>query len=257
MSSAETPRVHELAGGVWQFVGAQRSAHSYLFKGRRRIALVDSGLPTTTAYLEACLATLGLAPRHVDLLVLTHEHIDHAGGAPFFAAQCLVAAHAQAANKLALADDFSLMTKAFAEAARPFQVDLCCAEGTAVELGGLTLEVVHTPGHCSGSVCLYVPQRRVLVAGDTIMAGGVVGGVLLSGNTSDYIGSLERLQRLRIDALLPGHGRVSQDAQADLEAGRARLAAMLEDSHTLFAALRETDRGFGEVMRSLRDLNQL
>ena len=257
MNNAETARVHELGPGVWQFVGARRSAHSYLFKGRRRIALVDSGLPTTTGYLEACLATLGLAPRDLDWLVLTHEHIDHAGGAAFFARQCLVAAHAQAANKLALADDFSLMTKAFAEASRPFQADLCCAEGTAIELGGLTLEVLHTPGHCSGSVCLYVPQQRLLVAGDTIMAQGVVGGVLMSGNTSDYISSLERLQRLRIDALLPGHGRVSHDAQADLEAGLARLRAMLEDSHTLFAALRETDQGFDELMRSLRDLNQL
>ena len=85
MSAAETPRVSELAPGIWQFAGVRRSAHAYLLRGRHRTALVDSGLPTTTAYLEACLATIGLAAADPDLLVLTHEHIDHAGGAPFFA----------------------------------------------------------------------------------------------------------------------------------------------------------------------------
>ena len=169
MNNAETARVHELGPGVWQFVGARRSAHSYLFKGRRRIALVDSGLPTTTGYLEACLATLGLAPRDLDWLVLTHEHIDHAGGAAFFARQCLVAAHAQAANKLALADDFSLMTKAFAEAARPFQADLCCAEGTAIELGGLTPTSRGVRVKYSGSKCTVIdgpfPESKELIAG--------------------------------------------------------------------------------------------
>lgn len=257
MTADDTPRVNELAPGVWQFVGVRRSAHTYLLKGRRRLALVDSGLPTTTGYLEACLASLGFTPRDLDLLLLTHEHIDHAGGAPFFATHCIVAAHAQAANKLVLADEFSLMNKAFAQVARPFEVDLCYAEGTVIDLGDLALEVVHTPGHCSGSVCLYVPQRRMLLSGDTIMAQGVVGGVLMSGNTSDYINSLHRLKRLRIDWLLPGHGRISQDVEADLQGGLARLHGMIEDSHTLFTALRGTDQGFDEVMRSLRDLNAL
>ncbi|MEO6409543.1 MAG: MBL fold metallo-hydrolase [Burkholderiaceae bacterium] len=257
MTSPEVPRVNELAPGVWQFVGARRSAHTYLLKGTRRVALVDSGLPTTTGYLDACLAEIGLRPADLDLLLLTHEHIDHAGGAAHYAPHCIVAAHPHAANKLHLADEFSLMNKAFSEPVSPFEVDLQYDEGTVVDLGGVTLEVIHTPGHCSGSVCLYVPQRRMLVSGDTIMAHGIVGGVLMSGNTSDYISSLQRLQRLRIDGLLPGHGRISSEADADLLGGLARLRGMIDDSHTLFTAMRETGRGFDDVMRSLRDLNVL
>jgi hypothetical protein len=57
--------------------------------------------------------------------------------------------------------------------------------------------------------------------------------------------------------LLPGHGRVSREPAADIEIGLARLRGMLEDSHALFAAMRETDRGFDEMMHALRDLNVL
>ena len=89
------------------------------------------------------------------------------------------------------------------------------------------------------------------------MAKGVLGGVLLSGNVSDYMSSLHKLQRLRVDVLLPGHGKLSKEPQADIEVGISRLRGMLEDSHALFTAMRGTDLGFDDISRSLRDLNTL
>jgi hydroxyacylglutathione hydrolase len=255
--STPPPQVRPVADGVHWIVGSGRAAHSYLLRGSRRTVLVDTGLPTTTAYLAAALATLGLAPEDLDLVLLTHEHIDHSGGAGFFGSHCVVGAHPHAANKLQMADDFSMMSKVFAETARAFSPDLLLVEGCGIDLGGLHLDVVHTPGHCSGSICLYESTHRLLISADTIMARGVLGGVVLSGNTSDYISSLQKLQRLRLDKLLPGHGKVSQEPYADLDAGLARLHGMLEDSHALFTAMRDTDQGFDEIARSLRDLNTL
>ena len=249
--------VREVAPGVHWFFGSGRAAHSYLLRGSRRVVLVDTGLPTTTAYLEACLATLGLKPQDLDLVLLTHEHIDHSGGATFFGRHCIVGAHPQAANKLEMGDDFSMMSNAFAETATAYAPDLMLVEGSGVDLGGLHLDVVHTPGHCSGSVCLYESRNRLLISADTIMARGVLGGVLLSGNVSDYMSSLHKLQRLRVDVLLPGHGKLSKEPQADLEVGISRLRGMLEDSHALFTAMRGTDLGFDDISRSLRDLNTL
>lgn len=245
----------ELAPGIWQFVGQRRCAHAYLLRGTRRTALVDTGLPGTLDHLDACLAQAGVRRDQIDLVLLTHEHVDHSGGAAAFAGRTLVAAHPQAANKLRTADEFALMSRAFAEHAVPFEVDLMLVEGSAIDLGGIALTVLHTPGHCSGSICLYERSRRWLFSADTIMAKGILGGVLNSGNTSDYLSSLERLQHLRIDRLLPGHGHLSDDAQADIALGIARLKGLVDDSHALFSALYDTEDGFDEVMRSLRDLN--
>lgn len=252
---ADSPIVTECAPGVHRIAGASRAAHCYVLRGTRRVALVDTGLPGTTAHVVAGLAQLGLAPADVDLVALTHEHVDHSGGAPFFAGRSLIACHAHAASKLQLAEEFSLMNKVYDERVQPFEADVLLEDGSVLDLGGIRLEVIHTPGHCSGAICLYEPRHRLLLSADTIMAGGIVGGVLVSGNISDYIASLDRLSRLRIDRLLPGHGKLSSDAEGDLVAGRARLVQMLEESHALFAALRDTGKGFADIMRSLRDLN--
>jgi glyoxylase-like metal-dependent hydrolase (beta-lactamase superfamily II) len=254
---ATHPRVVEHFPGIWQIVGAQRSAHAYLVRGTRRTVLIDAGLPTTYDYLIAALADIGCAPADLDLVLLTHEHIDHAGGAMRLARECPVAAHRLAAKKLVLLDEFTMMSRAFAAEIEAFEVDVLLEEGCRINTGGVTLQVLHTPGHCSGSICVFEPVRRILFSADTIMANGIVGGVLGSGNASDYVESLERLANLRIEHLMPGHGRISNAASDDIQAGIRRLRGLIDDSHTLFASLRETGRGHDEIMRSLRDLNTL
>lgn len=248
-------RVIEHFPGIWQIVGANRSAHAYLVRGGRRTVLIDSGLPTTFDYLVEALAEIGCRTSDLDLVLLTHEHIDHAGGAIRLARECPVAAHRLAASKLALHDEFTMMNRAFTADIDAFEIDVLLEEGCRINAGGVTLHVLHTPGHCSGSICVFEPARRILFSADTIMANGIVGGVLGSGNASDYIESLERLANLRVDHLMPGHGRVSNSAATDIQVGIRRLRAMIDDSHTLFATMRETGRGHDDIMRSLRDLN--
>ncbi len=250
-------RVVEHFPGIWQIVGAQRSAHSYLVRGSRRTVLIDCGLPNTFDYLAECLADVGLRPADLDLVLLTHEHIDHAGAALRLAGQCPIAAHRLAANKLVLRDEFTMMNRAFAADVEAFEIDLLLEEGCRINAGGITLHVLHTPGHCSGSVCVYEPARRILFSADTIMANGIVGGVLGSGNAADYVESLQRLANLHIDYLMPGHGRTSTNAADDLHEGMRKLRALIDDSQALFATMRETGRGHDDIMRSLRDLNAL
>ena len=248
--------IAEIYPNIYQIYGQNRSAHAYLIKGQSRTVLIDSCLPDGTENVVAALAEVGVTPNDIDLVLLTHEHIDHAGGVPFFGKKAMVAAHRLAANKLTLQDEFVLMNKAFGSQADVFHIDLFLSENTVINLGNYELHVIHTPGHCSGAVCFYEPNHRLLFSGDVVMATGIVGGVLQSGNISDYIHSMRRLAALRIDHLYPGHGRISDRGESDVQKGIVRLETLLEESKTLFQVVQNSQHGFDHIMRSLRDLNR-
>ncbi|MDP1524424.1 MAG: MBL fold metallo-hydrolase [Rhodocyclaceae bacterium] len=252
---ASKPGYVEIYPEIYQIPGIQRSAHAYLVKGRRKNVLIDTGLPTTTDHLLNCLSDLGLHQRDIHMVLLTHEHIDHAGGAPIFNGSALLAAHRLAANKLALKDEFALMNRVFDQGVDDFEIDVLLQEGASINLGNYELEILHTPGHCSGGISIYEPNHRLLFSGDTIMANGIIGGVLGSGNASDYIHTLKCLSTLKIAHLYPGHGRLSTTAEADILVGIERLQNLLDDSKQLFDAIKHTSHGFDHITRSLRDLN--
>lgn len=85
-------------------------------------------------------------------------------------------------------------------------------EGDTVEVGGIPVEVLHTPGHTRGSVTLRVatPQERVLFTGDTLFAGSMGRTDLPGGSEPDILRSLARLARLEGDyRVCPGHEGLS------------------------------------------------
>ena len=84
-----------------------------------------------------------------------------------------------------------------------------------VDVQPYRFDVLHTPGHTSSCISLADPERDVLISGDTLMAGGAMGGIFGSGNISDYILSLQRLERLGLGTTLPGHGRASATGKDD------------------------------------------
>lgn len=245
----------EVVPNVYQLVLGGRSAHSYLLKGKRSNVLIDSGLPSHWTAQQAALAEVGLTPNDINLVLLTHEHIDHAGGAPLFPNSTLIGAHRLAANKLILKDEFALMNQAFELSLDDFHIDLLLSEGSEIDLGDLHLHVIHTPGHCSGAVCYLETRNNLLFSGDTVMGNGVIGGVLGSGNISDYLDSVRHLSMLRVEKILPGHGKVSTDSQQDFSRATGRLELLLEESKILFDAVRHSQHGFDQITRSLRNLN--
>ena len=76
--------------------------------------------------------------------------------------------------------------------------------------------VLYTPGHTSGSVCYYEEEKRILFTGDTVYAKGTISDLSYSGNYGSYIKSLNTLNSLKVDTMLPGHGAISTDVEEDL-----------------------------------------
>jgi glyoxylase-like metal-dependent hydrolase (beta-lactamase superfamily II) len=242
---------------VYQVRYKSRAANAYVIRGRSRTIMIDVGLSSNYPHLLECLNHIECPPQKIDMVILSHEHLDHIGAAYHFNAQrTFVAAHRLAANKVMLRDDFSMLRKMFNEPDVPIDIDIWLEEGNLIDLGNFRLNVMYTPGHTSACITLFDQNRGLLFAADTLMPGGVMGGVFGSGSIADYIQSLERIKGLNSRILLSGHGRLSDTPQEDVRIAIARSYALLSDTAELFDAL-DARANFEPIMQSVRDLNKL
>ena len=141
-------------------------------------------------------------------IVVTHAHIDHIGGAAQLkrVTGAPVLFHQADLPILAMME----MQAGWLGVATPEQVglDQSAEDGTSVGIGGLEAEVIHTPGHTPGSICLHFQKQELLLAGDTLFAGTVGRTDLPGGDTQQILRSLHTLLLPLPEATLvvPGHG---------------------------------------------------
>ncbi len=236
-SELKPKHIEELRPRIYQFRNERCGSHVYLVKGLKKNVLIDTGKASNYTNLKLCLEQLGLTPRDIHLIVLTHEHFDHTGACPYFYERTVIAAHALAANKIELQDEFVTMGKYRDEGSKQFKVDIWLEADTVLDLGTYRLQILHTPGHCSGCICIYEPDQELLFSGDTLLAGGTLSGIMGSGNISDYIKSLQRLSNLKVEEMYPGHGRISTNADGDLLKALENALTLMEECKILFATL--------------------
>ncbi|HMK53238.1 MAG TPA: MBL fold metallo-hydrolase [Methanobacteriaceae archaeon] len=160
--------------------------------------IVDTGTGQNMDYLFRSLQEAGLSPEDLSLIVNTHHHYDHVGGNRYLDLE--IAMHQNDAHALETEDNTATLSPMFGQSLEKMKVDRKLLEGDKIG----DFEVLLTPGHTSGSICLY--DGETLISGDTVFAGGGFGRVDLGGNLEDMINSLNRLSKLEVKNLLPGHG---------------------------------------------------
>jgi hydroxyacylglutathione hydrolase len=238
-----TPEVHLVGSGAGGFhLTDAYDCHVYLVDGGREGALVDAGIGSATDEIVANVASAGVALDAVRLLVLTHAHPDHAGGAALLrerlpaltvAASPAVAAWVRTADEEAMSLDAGKRAEFYPPDYRfaPCEVERELAEGDRLPVGSLELEVIETPGHSDGhlSFLLRAGSAVTLFSGDLVFFGGQVS---LEANWDcripEYSASMRKLRDAGVDALLPGH----------------HFVTLREGQRHIDAANRLFDRGF-------------
>lgn len=164
---------------------------------------IDTATPCL-AWLTTTLAEQGWT---LKLIVSTHRHWDHIGdnAAVQAATGAQIAAHTLDRHGL------EEPTSPYAPFSIPPSVPAVdLAEGSRIRFGAIDLEVLHTPGHTEGSVCLLAESERLLFTGDTLFAGAWGRTDFPGGSDEQIIDSLARLSRLADDlGVRPGHGPTS------------------------------------------------
>ncbi len=162
--------------------------------------LVDTGAGHNKDYLFSKLRQNGVEPEDIERVVNTHCHFDHIGGNHFFP-DAKIAIHRLDAISIKNKDTLGTSLNVF-DIEGNCRVDIELEEGDKIA----DFEVIHTPGHTKGGICLWDGEN--LISGDTIFAGGGVGRMDIGGSYTDMKNSVEKLMKLDVKNIYPGHGPI-------------------------------------------------
>ncbi|WP_426242896.1 MBL fold metallo-hydrolase [Nocardioides sp. LHG3406-4] len=189
--------------------------------GARRSVVVDPG-PSILAHLDAVASVAG----EVEVVLLTHHHLDHSEAAREFA------------------ERMGCGVRALDPAQRLGSEGL--ADGDVVSVDGLEVRVVGTPGHTADSLSFLLPAEGAVLTGDTVLGRGTTVVAHPDGQLGAYLDSLDRLHALAaehdVTSIWPGHGPVLDDALGTLDYYIAHRQDRLDQVREALRSLHATHR---------------
>jgi glyoxylase-like metal-dependent hydrolase (beta-lactamase superfamily II) len=198
--------------------------------GSSRSVVIDPG-PTDPGHLDAVAEVAG----EVAAVLLTHHHLDHSAAARAFA------------------ERMGCGVRALDPAYRLGEEGL--GEGDVVEVDGLEVHVIATPGHTADSLSFLLPAERAVLTGDTVLGRGTTVVAHPDGELGAYLASLDRLHALaaahEVATIWPGHGPVIDDALGVLDHYRTHRAERLAQVRDALADLQRAPHPEGLAVAEL------
>lgn len=261
----------------------------YLLEGKDGWSIIDTGLnyPAAQKIWERSLTSLGIDFTEIRNVVVTHFHIDHVGLAGWIQEKsgCRVFMSAQELEymdkfqDIYVDNDYELrqflfqhgfnkeqvlgLRNLFARVEKiikPEPVVDILEDCDFIELGDRLWQVLITPGHASGHICLYDSQEEILLAGDQLLP-SITSNISILPSCSinpleEYLESLKRLKKLDIKLALPAHGDLFADVKNRIDQlfshHSERLQIILDSVGEGKNAGQITDLVFGEEMDLLQ-----
>jgi hydroxyacylglutathione hydrolase len=198
--------LNNLQAFIWRNPQAN-NCNTYLIQGEKNI-LIDPGHLHLFDYVQIGLADLGLTLEQVDLVIITHGHPDHLEAVRLFKEPTLITISRVEAGFIN-----EWIGKYGGNAGYDFKADFFLQAGD-LKVGGRVFQVLETPGHSPGSICLYWPEEKALFTGDVIFNQGIGRTDLPGGNGALLKESIRKLAALDVEYVLSGHGEVIKGRKA-------------------------------------------
>ena len=234
------PGIHSIPAGASAFMGIS-PPNVYLALGNEGAAFIDTGFnkPEDIKLRMDYLKTVG-NPKVIGI-ILTHRHPDHMGGATRFQKTTGAPLISSPIEKKVIEAILERQNE------KP-QTYNSVNHGDALNLGDLTLEYVHGPGHTVGSMAIYAQEQKALFTGDTILGFGTTAINPDDGNMKQYLETLESFLRYDLNYILPGHGRMISNPQAKIkELAQHRI----QRENQIIFALEEGPKSLEDLFRGI------
>jgi hydroxyacylglutathione hydrolase len=175
----------------------QNNCNSYLIDGEMKI-LIDPGHQHLFGHVQQNLTAMNIPMDRVDVAIVTHAHSDHMEAVQKLDKSTMFAMNAEEHRFI------SELAGRQIEIPEPY---FFLNEGD-LEIGDQRFQVIVTPGHSPGSICLYWPEKKALFTGDLVFNQGIGRTDLPGGNSGSLKESIKRIAAMDIEYLLTGHGDI-------------------------------------------------
>jgi len=200
--------------------------------------LIDTAYITDFETTEKLITSLGVDIAHTKMIVNTHCHCDHIGGNKIVQdrSSCQIAMHKMGKHFIDSRDDWSTWWKYYDQDAAFFNCSRGLDDGDAISIGSHQFEVVYTPGHAADGIVLYNKMEKVLISSDTLWENDMaVITERVEGSRACFsmMESLEKLEKLEVKVVYPGHGRPFTDMEMAIGKARRRLKGFLDNKRKI------------------------
>ena len=220
--------------------------HVYLLDGGSELALIDTGVGRDVPAIAAQIEAAGSDPTGITKILVTHLHLDHAGGAAELQQLCgaEIIASQDVAGWLETGDEEAASLVAARQTGmyplenrlRPVASATAAADGDVINVGSLTVTVVKADGHSRGHLAFLIDDcanredgtHRALFSGDALFFGGrIVLQNIWDCSLEESIATVKRFAELEFTQFFPGHGSFSlQDGKRHIDAAMSHITQL-------------------------------
>lgn len=213
------------------------SGNHFAYRSDKPI-LIDTAYKSGLDETLSIFSSLGIDVSGTSLIINTHSHCDHVGGNGLIQdiSKCQVAMHKIGKYFIESKDDWSTWWKYYVQEADFFSCSTGLNDGDLVRVGPYEFQCIYTPGHASDGIVLYEPENRLLISSDTLWEYDMaVMTVRVEGSRALFcmMESVERIARLVVDIVYPGHGPEFIDFEGAVNRAKSRLSRFIQDPESV------------------------